>query len=297
MAYRIRHRDRTAGHALRRIAREQINAALACIDDGAGDASTTIHAVRKRCKKVRGLLRLVRPALADDPAGNAAFRAIAAPLGPLRDADVLIETFEQLAKSCRTDEAALFASLRPGLDRHRTDVEASHDPDALLRDARDALDATLPDIDRWRLAHDGFAAFEDGLKTAYRRGRKAMRAARRSDDDEAFHTWRKRCKDHAFHLRLFEPVWPGPMRAQRRCADALGETLGLHHDLAVLAARLRTLPDADPAALDALTVCIDARQRTLAGRADTLGARLFAEPPRALATSWRRRYAAWRRDA
>ena len=89
MAYRIRHKDRSAGAAVRRIARQQVEAALACIDGTTGDAGRTLHEVRKRCKKIRALLRLVHPGLDADGAGNAAFRAIAAPLGPRRDADVL----------------------------------------------------------------------------------------------------------------------------------------------------------------------------------------------------------------
>lgn len=295
MAYRIKHEDGSTGASVRRIARQQVEAALARIDDD-GDAAGTIHEVRKRCKKIRGLLRLLRPALEDDAAGNAAFRAIAAPLGPLRDADVLLDTFDGLMTRCSAAELARFAPVRAGLALHRNNVHARDDAQALLRSARDALADTLPRIARWTVGDDGFAAFSHGLRVRYRRGRKAMRAAVRGGEDEAFHRWRKCTKDFAFHLRLLGPIWPAPMRAQRVCAERLGDILGQHHDLAVLAKQARRMPGIAEDVIDALVDCVRARQRLLARDADALGARLFAEPPRALVTSWRRRHAAWVRD-
>lgn len=296
MAYRIRQKDRSAGAAARRIARQQVEAALACIDGTTGDAGRAVHDVRKRCKKVRGLLRLVHPALDDDGAGNAAFRAIAAPLGPRRDAEVLLETFDDLLTGRSAREVAGLAPVRAALELHRETIRARDDTDILLREARDALAATLPHIARWTLEDDGFAAYSQGLEARYRRGRRTMREACRSGNAEAFHRWRKCSKDLAFHLRLLGPIWPGPMRAQRTCADTLGDTLGRHHDLAVLATQAARMSDVPAQAVEALVARIETRQRALAQAADALGARLYAEPPRALAKSWRRRYAAWARE-
>lgn len=297
MAYRIRHKDPSAGAAVRRIARQQVEAALACIDGTTGDAGRAVHDVRKRCKKVRGLLRLVHPALDDDGAGNTAFRAIAAPLGPRRDADVLLETFDDLLTGRSAREVAGLAPVRAALELHRETIRARDDTDILLREARDALAATLPHIARWTLEDDGFAAYSQGLEARYRRGRRTMREACRSGDAEAFHRWRKCSKDLAFHLRLLGPIWPGPMRAQRTCADTLGDTLGRHHDLAVLATQAARMSDVPAQAIEALVARIETRQGALARAADALGARLYAEPPRALAKSWRRRYTAWVRES
>lgn len=296
MAYRIRHRDSTAQASLRRIARGQVEAAIRSIDAPGCDAAAAIHDVRKRCKKIRGLLRLVRPAFDGYRGENKALRDIAAPLGPLRDADVLVATFDQVVDAVRPDDAATFAPVRRQLQRHHRTVADAHDPDVLLRTARDSLQLALTRIETWALAEDGFDAFAGGLKSSYRRGRKAMRAACRDGGNEAFHAWRKRCKDHTFHLRLLQPVWPGPMQAQRACAAELGDALGLHHDLAVLAAHIRGTSGPDRGTIDALVTRIHARQHELAARAGSLGARLYAESPAALAKSWRRRHAAWRRE-
>lgn len=295
MSYRVTHADPTSQAAVRRIARAEIEAALRAIDDRGPDTAAVIHAVRKRCKKIRGLLRLVRPVFDGYRAENAAFRDIAAQLGPLRDAEVLVDAFDDAVGASGGDDAATFAPVRDRLRLHRVAIAQANDPEAQLRAAREGLATALPRIDGWKLTRHGFEAFAAGLQSSYRRGRKAMRAACRHGDDTAFHDWRKRCKDHTFHLRLLRPIWPGPMRAQCACAAELGEVLGLHHDLAVLAERAGDMDGIGRSAGDALVARVRSRQRELEQRAHALGARLYAEPPSALATSWRRRYAAWRR--
>ncbi|MDR7194599.1 CHAD domain-containing protein [Luteimonas terrae] len=292
MAYRIRRKDSKAQASLRRIAREQVQAAIRSIDATAIDHAEAIHDVRKRIKKIRGLLRLVRPGFDDYRAENAAFRGIASPLGPQRDAGVRLETFDDVAATTgnRSND---WATVRQALVRQRQAIAAAHDPEGLLHATRGALRDALVRIDTWRVAEDGFDAFETGLKSSYRRARKAMRAACKHGDDDAFHGWRKRNKDHSLHLRLLQPIWPGPMRATQVCAAGLGEVLGQHHDLAVLAAHVRAMADVPSDAADALETAIGSRQRTLATRAGALGAPLYADPARALVKSWRRRYIAW----
>jgi len=294
MAYRIRRKDSKAHTSLRRIAREQVQAAIRSIDTAAVDTAGAIHDVRKRIKKIRGLLRLVRPSFDAYRVENAAFHGIAAPLGPKRDADVLIGTFERVAAHAGPAHADAVGSVRQLLVQHGKAVETAHDPDALFDAAKSELQAALPRIATWRLADDGFEAFEAGLTSSYRRARKAMRAAGGAGDDEAFHDWRKRTKDHAFHLRLLQPVWPGPMRAIHVCAVELGDTLGLHHDLAVLADHLHAMTGVDAGIVAALEAPLRAQQRALARRAHALGTRLYADSPAQLAGSWRRRHAAWR---
>lgn len=296
MAYRIRHRDSTAQASLRRIARGQVKAAIRSIDAPGCDTAAAIHDVRKRCKKIRALLRLVRPAFDGYRVENKALRDIATPLGPLRDAEVLVATFDQVVDAVGPDDAASFAAVRHTLQRHRRTVADAHDPDALLRTARDALEQLVARIGTWELAEDGFDAFAGGLKSSYRRGRKAMREACRDGGSKAFHAWRKRCKDHTFHLRLLQPIWPGPMQAQRACAAELGDALGLHHDLAVLAAHIRGTSGQDRSAIDTLIAHIRDRQHELEASAGSLGARLYAESPSALVKTWRRRHVAWQRE-
>lgn len=98
MPYRLEP-DRPVGEDVRRVA-------LACIDDVRthvdqlgtpgmdGNATeTAVHETRKRCKELRGLLRLVRPALGSQYGRlNAHDRDAAKELSTLRDAQTLLDT-------------------------------------------------------------------------------------------------------------------------------------------------------------------------------------------------------------
>lgn len=304
MAYRIKRRDGSEQSALRRIAQEQIERAVDAVDDPATTDAAAIHDIRKRCKRIRGLLRLVRPCFRGYRDENAAFRSIARRLGPPRDADVLIETFDRLTAHYRAQvevEEDALAPIRCLLVRRRAVLAGKIDTPALLASARRQLLEAGARTGQWRLQASGFDALEGGLGTSFRRARKAMRKARAEPSAEAFHAWRKRCKDHAFHIRLLRQVWPRPMRALGACAEELGELLGEHHDLAVFA---RTIDDEkrafdrrafDERAVDVIGGLLRARRETLARHAFALGERLFAETPSSLTASWRLRYEAWRR--
>ena len=59
MPFRFKNPDELPSET-QRIATEQIDRAIDELDDSSLDYHETIHQVRKRCKKLRGLLRLVR---------------------------------------------------------------------------------------------------------------------------------------------------------------------------------------------------------------------------------------------
>ena len=56
-------RSESLQNATRRVAREQLSKAIREIEDRTLDTDSTVHQVRKRIKKLRGLLRIVRPGL------------------------------------------------------------------------------------------------------------------------------------------------------------------------------------------------------------------------------------------
>lgn len=291
-------RDASLQKDLRRIAVAQIDGAIGKIDDHGLASDIVVHEVRKACKKLRGLLRIVRPAFDGYKAENAAFRDMAAVLSPLRDATVLIETYDRLVDSCDGDiERTAFAPVRrrltfrqKALDRDATSA------DRKLGDVRDLLLAARARVAQWKLAASDFAALQDGLGDTYRSARKAMKTAARSTDVETLHDWRKYVKYHAYQARLIEPVWPAAMQAHRQTADRLNDLLGDHHDLAVLDELLRRVPDefGHAAGLAALRSLIRKRQALLAGQSFALGARLFAEPTGQLVQRWGTYWTQWR---
>lgn len=101
MGFRL-EKDEKIGSGFQRILVEQaarLSEDLAAADQ---DPEKAIHEVRKRCKRVRAVARLLRPnAKALYRQENAAFRDMARGLSPFRDADVRLETFDDLVS--RTD--------------------------------------------------------------------------------------------------------------------------------------------------------------------------------------------------
>ena len=300
MPYRFRRGDDTVQDGVRRIAGEVIAAAVdAAGVDADGDAAAAVHEARKGCKQLRGLIRLVRPAFADYAGENEAFRDAAAALSDLRDADVLIGTYDALAG--RFDEGIdrrALGRIRRGLTGRRRQRADGLDVHDRLQAFRDRLRAAGRRAERWHVAGEGFDALAGGLTRTRRRADRAMAAVREAPSDDAFHEWRKRVKYHWYHARLLRPVWPGPMDAHVAAAHALGDLLGDHHDLAVFRGVLASAPDEFGGAdvVQVMTGLATRRQAELAARAFVAGGRLQAEKPSALARRWGPCWDVWRAE-
>lgn len=290
---------------LRRVAADQIERALAEIDDEDLGPHDTVHRVRKRCKKLRGLLRLVRPALSGGTwkRENAALRDAQGSLSDLRDAEVRVETFDALLDDARDafdDEAARLvgSALRERRRRERNGGPRASRPGGAVDGVggrlvrfRASLERVDERAERWSLAERGFDAVRDGAVKTCRRARRAMVEAQADGSDEAFHEWRKRVKYHGHHVRLLRETWSSATEARRRSVDRLARLLGDEHDLAVLRQHLLDHPvrGIDAPTAEAVHGLIAARRARLRREALLLGLRLFAEPSEA----WARRVGVW----
>jgi CHAD domain-containing protein len=110
---------------------------------------------------------------------------------------------------------------------------------------------------------------------------------------ENVHEWRKRSKDLCYQLRIVRGAWPGPLGEAVDQAHELTALLGDHHDLAVLAADLKTRTDLGDRA--AFAAAIERRQGELLDAALGIGQRLYAEKPKAFRRRIKRYWLAWRR--
>jgi CHAD domain-containing protein len=282
MAYRFEW-NKQLDEKFRRVAREQVDKGLKELEQAVDNPHETVHQVRKRCKKLRGLLRLVRPVFPDYTRENKNIRDAARMLSPLRDAGSMLETVDLLAKMIPEEERTLLLPVRTELLRQQ--IKTSNE-NAHFKLTLDSFEKAFQDlrkrIDCWELRDNGPGDIFKGYRKTFRRGRHGFSAAYRQPTSASFHEWRKRVKYHWYHLRLLISAWPDLLQVQKDAADQLGSLLGDEHDLAVLTATIEANPERFGAAEDIgrLLSRIETLQQNLRTRSWPIGARLYAEKPK-----------------
>jgi CHAD domain-containing protein len=285
--------DEGAADGLRRIARGQIELASDRLEDAGDDVAEPVHEARKSFKRMRAVVRLARDQLGDEiyRRENHAYRDTGRELSAARDAEVLGETLDDLTDRYRDEiDDGAFAGLREALDAEAEAARERVAADAGTVDAvRASLDAARDRVATWPLREDEDASMlAPGFERIYKRGRRAVKAARRDPTDENLHELRKRAKDLWHAAQVLRPTSPKRMKRLARRAHALSDLLGDDHDLAMLldAARQRhrTLRRGELALLRAL---VGRRRVRLQRAALACGRRVYGRKPRA----WTRRIA------
>ncbi|MPL84636.1 CHAD domain-containing protein [Rhodobacter sp. 140A] len=287
MPFQFDPKEPRIAKTVRHIARDELRGALDKLATSPGEGSL-LHGLRKHIKKTRGLLRLVAPVFPEFHRENAVLRDAAAAISELRDAEVMRLSLTRLGAA---EDAAgvaarqMLAAVAP----------APATPPAAALAAFGARIAEVHDrAAHWAFEKKGWDALAPGLAATFHDARRRMTRAARDGDDEHFHAWRSRVKHHWYQARLLLPIWPEMMAAHADIADRLGEALGQHHDLAVLA---RAMPDhLSPEAAVALSTRIEDEKKRLETLSFFLGERLFAEKPEALVARWGAWYALWRQE-
>ena len=294
MAYRLSLDDRDVDAALCRIAGEQLAKAAQAMDGM--EPALAVHDIRKRCKKLRALIRLVRPAFPDYRYENADFREIAALISGARDARVMLDTYDRLEQAYADEvDRRSFRSIRARLETDHAGCEADNGL-AALKAARERLLAAKKRVARWRLTETAWAALGPGLAASRKQARASAGLASTETVPEAIHELRKHIKYHCYHARLLMDLWPDCMGLRERSAMEASELLGLHHDLWVFECRLARDGEGFGKPSDvALARSLAARERDrLEALAWPLINRLLAEKPGALMRHWGRLWAVWR---
>ncbi len=289
MAYQFSLSDASVEAGVRRIATEEIDGALAALAAG-GPLAERVHDARKHIKKLRALIRLVRPHFEGYATENRALRDAARSLSGLREAEAARATLADLTHEAGLSEGEVAAIAAPVEGRHGSE----HDAKAMAKSlsaCRSALKAIRKRAAKWKVAGDGFEALEDGLTGTFGRARRGMKRAMKHARMRALHDWRKRVKDHWYHARLLAPIWPEAMAPHVAAADTLGEALGDYNDLAELMA---DLAQGDGKARDRLVAEARERQEKLLDSTGHVARRLLADTPEALADRWRVWWEVWR---
>jgi CHAD domain-containing protein len=300
MSFQLRP-DEPLRKGLRRVARKQMNKALEELAaPPGGSRDKAVHEARKSFKKVRALLRLARPVIGRKTycAENACFRDAGRPLTEVRDAKVLVQTWDKLAKHFKGHvggrsfggaREALKANLQAVRRRVLDEGRASAVVAKAVREARGRIKGWTDVPNRW-------SSVGKGLEGVYRRAREASGGAAADSTVEKLHEWRKQAKYLRYQLELLRPLWPERMEELADEADRMGQLLGDDHDLAVLRQALSDNPGwfANERDVEVTLALIDRRRGELEQEALRLGGRFFQDSPGDFARRLKGYWKAWR---
>jgi CHAD domain-containing protein len=246
--------------------------------------------VRRCFKRVRAALRLVRDELGDDRyhAENYCLRDAARPLTRIRDAEILVETADELRQQFpRALGPRSFSRIHQALvaNQHAVSRRLLEEERVCATVAGIATSA-LTRFAAWKLERDGWAALEPGVRRVYRTARRALAAAVERSSVARLHELRKQSKYLWHQLQLLEPRLTGADKELDPKLHQLSTLLGDDHDLAVLRETLA----ADPLnygghrALKGVFALIDRRREDLERQAFALGRELYRDPPGVFST-------------
>ncbi|MBV9269023.1 MAG: CHAD domain-containing protein [Acidobacteriaceae bacterium] len=270
---------------IKRIATEEIDSAIDQLQHGTGKKrDEAIHEARKSIKKLRGVLKLIRPELdAAYRTENAALRELGGRLSELRDAGAIIETFDSIVGKHRGKLTADgLAPIRKGLRLRKQQKEKALNVTRVVNEAISGLGTARQRVLKWQLDNDGFESIASGLKRTYRDGKIAMRVALKTARPEDYHEWRKRAKDHWYHIRLLESLWTEMMEARENSLHDLETWLGDDHNLVVLCEQLEQDSDGfgGQDTVQLFSALARQEQGELRKKSESLGQRVYEEKPK-----------------
>lgn len=233
MSYKL-EKGEAPGPGLRRIAAQEVRDALADIRDEKQPVDYLVHELRKRCKKLRALVRLMRPGFDGYRQANVFFRDIGRRLSAHRDARVMSDLVDQLSRNEDDSESEVSAAERwYGL---RCELAEDH-AEGLLKEVEQSFAAAALDIERWNVEGVTRQDIADGLAKTLTRANNCHEELVRHPDTppvRLFHEWRKRCKYHRLQLDLLEDWLPRRERERSGRFDEVASLIGDSHDCSVL---------------------------------------------------------------
>jgi CHAD domain-containing protein len=293
MGFRLKPGEHV-GDEIKRIILRQLEGATSELREvGTPSGNAAVHRARRRVKKVRAAIRLLRPLLGHtfEPLDRR-LRGTVHLLAPVADGQGVVEALDHLTQGNADPETIdALRAVRIGLVEREARADRRACAERVLQRVASTLRAERSEVAGWHLRAPGFKAIAEGLEAGYRGSQDAMTAALAHPTAHHFHSWRRRVKDHWFHVRLLEGRCGNRLRAYERRLEQLDECLGELHNLALLieivggelsvprnqtAARLRVIRKA---------------QLELRRSARALALRLYKETPRHYI---RRVHALWR---
>ncbi len=236
MAFHL-YKKEPLNSGLHRIAYEQIDIVLNGFGDESVPLDKRVHSLRARCKKMRGLLRLLQPKMgAAFEVEDQRFRMAAKELASYREMEVHRKTIESLIGP--TDGPA---------------PEPVEIPQEVIVRSLMALASGRDAIEHWPVEVNDFGDISRGFERTYARTLDMWAATQNDPSDPNFHQLRKYGKYHWYQVRILERLNKPMVRGRRQALRQLQLMLGDAHDLALLQVWLEAQDEVDEALLQKAT--------------------------------------------
>ena len=282
MSFRLR-KNKPLQREVLRVARNELEDALKeVLTAGEQSRNTAVHEARKHLKKLRALIRLLRPVTgrAFSKRENAVLRKAAQRMSSIRDAHVCVQTIDKIIARSRTKRpSAALTRVRDAMVARLGQALDQAEKDDWEKKAAADLEKALCRLSDWPLKRLTPNSLRGGLKTACKKARRALAAARRERTDQNLHDLRKAAKNLWYDLCLLAGDRPPAIKALTKRMDELGEKLGDDHDLAMLIAARADNPLPDPTDWEALAAAIAPRRQRLKRAALRCAAKALVRKP------------------
>ncbi|WP_299939695.1 CHAD domain-containing protein [uncultured Microbulbifer sp.] len=262
MVYRLNSKQ-TLAAALAATAQAEVADAISALNTL--PEHEAVHEVRKHCKKMRALLRLIR---ADHKAlyrrENAHYRTLANQLSANRDLVSIRDAFSAIATPVDFPRTHAFITGRSGRLGDR----------AALGQVGELLLQGAGRIPFWPLAQLRWKHSQRGFLNTYRHACSLKTVAISRKSAETLHEYRKHTKDHWYHCRLLQERYP-PLADRCTPLEALAQALGDWRDLYLLCTLLKAEEEALSGELIPLLEATSQRRTALFHQIKHLSADLF----------------------
>lgn len=274
--------DEAPGESIRRIACEQIEAAIAASRAASNGKGSPVHQTRKHLKKARAALRLLATEVSRERfrQEDRRLRNVGRLISNIRDAEVRLATVKQLRQGPDAPRSRNFTETEELLAFELDSFLAAFS--GWQEEAASKLQRAQAGIADWHLHRLSRNQICRTVRKSYRKGRVALECARKKGSAKKFHELRKRAKELWYQLRLLRPLKPKVFRELSNRLKTLGENLGHAHDLCFVAERLQSIAGAgtNKRGSRALEALIDSREKDLLRAACALGERFYATKPK-----------------
>jgi CHAD domain-containing protein len=221
---------------------EQLERCLAGMSAPSESSTERVHSTRKHLKRVRALLALRARQKHLERDGDA-LRLVAHSLGRVRDAAAIAQTWStaegRVAEPARSVIADVLARNQTNLSPPKREVRRLKRAEQVLSAIQARLARSLEDE-----PNQSAKQLRRAARSSYGRARRVLRRAAADPSLSTLHDLRRAAKRHQYQLQFLEPLWHGPLKAQRKELAHLTERLGTHRDLSAIEELLtRERPD------------------------------------------------------